>query len=311
MAVGPGSHHQLVALRQLVAVGAVHDSFQQPQQNGGHQRQNQVADHLNGGRGEIHIVDTDNVAVSCKELRKADNEHHGGILYIDDIVVADLGNDVADSLGHNDVHHGLHMGHADGLGTLGLAGVNRDNAAPDGLGHIRAGVDGHDENGCGPDIVEPQGIIREIRQTVDNEHRLQHHGRAPEHLYIDADHDSHQLQQKALGQWVILRIGDGIQHTAQKADKTADGRGRQRQDQGILDAVQVHGAVFSPQQGHILSQLHQFIHGKLSKSYRLLREHRFFRALREAAPLGSLAARTPPGAVLNRWGPIGPPSEFA
>ena len=38
------------------------------------------------------------------------------------------------------------VGHADGLGTLGLAGVHGDDAAADGLGHISAGVDGHDDD---------------------------------------------------------------------------------------------------------------------------------------------------------------------
>ena len=40
--------------------------------------------------------------------------------------------------------------HADGLGALGLAGVDGDNAAADGLGHIGAGIDGDHQNGRHP-----------------------------------------------------------------------------------------------------------------------------------------------------------------
>ena len=65
---------------------------------------------------------------------------------IDNEVVADLRDDVAQRLRHDDAHHRLHMCHADGLRALGLAGVDGDNAAPDGLGHVGAGVDGHDQD---------------------------------------------------------------------------------------------------------------------------------------------------------------------
>ena len=36
-----------------------------------------------------------------KELHKADDEHDGGVLDVDDEVVADLRNDVANGLGQN------------------------------------------------------------------------------------------------------------------------------------------------------------------------------------------------------------------
>ena len=37
--------------------------FHQPQDQGGDQCHGQVADHFNGGGGEVHIVDTHDVAV--------------------------------------------------------------------------------------------------------------------------------------------------------------------------------------------------------------------------------------------------------
>ena len=197
-----------------------------------------------------------------EELRKADDEHNGGVLHVDDVVVADLGHDVPQGLRHDDVHHGLEMGHANGLGPLGLAGVNGNDAAPDGFRHVRAGIDGHDQKRGGENIVEPEGVIGEVGQAVVNEHGLQHHGGSPEHLYINADDDPQQLQQEPLGQRVLLRIRNGIQHTAQQSDEAADQCGEEGQLQCIPDTGPVHHLVLAPQQDHILSQLHKLIHGQ-------------------------------------------------
>ena len=153
------------------------------------------------------------------------------------------------------------MGHADGLGTLRLAGIDGDDAAPDGLRHIRAGVDGHDQDGSGPDVVKPQGVVGEVGQAVVDEHGLEYHGRAAEHFHIDADDDPHQLQQKPLGQGIVLRVGDGIQNAAQKADEAANHRGDKGQPQRVPDTAQIHGMIFIPQQNHVLPQLHKFVHG--------------------------------------------------
>ena len=136
------------------------------------------------------------------------------------------------------------MGHADGLGTLGLAGVDGDDAAADRLGHVSAGVDGNNHQSRHPHIGKLQGIVREVRQAIVDEHRLQHHGGTAEHLYIHPDDDAHQLQQNALGQGVIFRAGNGVEDAAGKADDAADGRGSQRQNQGVLNAGQIGIAVF-------------------------------------------------------------------
>ena len=76
------------------------------------------------------------------------------------------------------------MGHADGLGTLRLAGIDGDDAAPDGLRHIRAGVDGHDQDGSGPDVVKPQGVVGEVGQAVVDEEQLHQQRRVPAELDI-------------------------------------------------------------------------------------------------------------------------------
>ena len=79
------------------------------------------------------------------------------------------------------------------------------------------------------------GVVGEVGQTVVHEHRLQHHGRAAEDLDIDTDRCiAQQLQQEALGQGVVLRIGDGVQDAADKADDAADRRRDQREDQRVL-----------------------------------------------------------------------------
>ena len=158
------------------------------------------------------------------------------------------------------VQHGLHMGHADGLGAFGLARVNGDDAAPDGLGHISAGVDGNHQNGGGPDVVKPLGTVCEIGKTVVEEHRLQHHGGAPEDLHIDADNGPNQLQEKLLHRGIAGGTGNGVQHTAQKADDAANGRCRQGEDQGVAHTGQIGSTIFGPELANIIDKLNQNFH---------------------------------------------------
>ena len=135
------------------------------------------------------------------------------------------------------------MGHADGLGTLSLAGVDGNNAAPDGLGHVGTGVDGNHHDGGYPDVGELQGIVGKVGQAVVQENSLQHHGGAPEYFHIAPDEDTNQLQQEALGQGIVFGVGNGVQNTADKADEAADGRCHQRQNQGIPDTGDIGGSV--------------------------------------------------------------------
>ena len=194
MRIRPGCHGQRILLHEFVAVGAVHQFFDQPQNAGGNQRHSKIARHFDHSGREIFIVDADDIAVRGKELRKADDEHNGGVLHVDDIVIADLGQNIADGLRQNDARHGLEMRHADGLRALSLAGVDGNDTAADGLGHIRAGVDRDDQDGRGPDIIETQRVVGEIRQRVENEHGLQHHRRTAENLDVDADDDAEKFQ---------------------------------------------------------------------------------------------------------------------
>ena len=216
--IGPGGHGERILLHELVAVGAIHTLFDQTEDAGGDQGHEEVAGHLDDGGREILVVDADDIAVRGKELREADDEHDGGILDIDDVVVADLGEDIADGLGQDDAGHGLEVRHADGLRALGLAGVDGDDAAADGLGHIRARIDGDDQDGRGPDVIEAQGVVGKVRQGVEDEDGLQHHGRAAEDLDVDADDDAEDLQEDALGPGVVFGAGDGIEDAAGKAD---------------------------------------------------------------------------------------------
>ena len=82
------------------------------------------------------------------------------------------------------------MIHADGFCALYLTGINGNNAAPDGFCHVSAGVDGNDQNRCQPDtFISGKGdpAVCKVRQTVENEHSLQHHWRATENLYVNPD----------------------------------------------------------------------------------------------------------------------------
>ena len=66
-------------------------------------------------------------------------------------------------------------------------------------GHIRARIDGDDQDGRGPDVIKAQGVVGKVRQGVEDEDGLQHHGRAAEDLDVDADDDAEDLQEDALG----------------------------------------------------------------------------------------------------------------
>ena len=260
MVIRPGGHRERVGLDEVVAVGAVHPLLHPAQQQRGQQRHREIPNHFNGRRREIHVVHADNIAVRRKELGEADDEHDGRIFDVDDIVVADLRHDVAQSLRHDDARHRLHMRHADGLCALGLAGVDGDDAAAHGLGHIRAGVDRDDEDGRRPHARELHSVVRKVRQTVVHKHGLQHHRRPAEDLNVDADEHAQQLQQKALRPRVVFRIRDRIQNAADEADQTADHRRDQRKDQRVLDAVQVHHMVLVPELYHVLTELCEFLH---------------------------------------------------
>ena len=170
------------------------------------------------------------------------------------------------------------MGHADGLGPLGLAGVDGDDAAPDGFGHVGAGVDGHHQNGGQPHAVKAHAVVGEVGQAKIDKHGLEHHGSAPEDLHINAHDHPDQLQHEPLGQRVLPGVRDGVQNAADQADDTADDGGHQGEDQGVFDAVEVHRPVFAPQQSHVLTQLDQFLHKGtlLSNTHRSLRPN--FRA---------------------------------
>ena len=111
------------------------------------------------GKREDEIQDTDNeiglerleiLALDdtgkVVQLRHADDVQDGGVLDVDDKLVADRRQDVAHDLRNDDLEHGLRVRHADGHRALKLAAVNGDDAAAHDLGHIGTGVDGHDQD---------------------------------------------------------------------------------------------------------------------------------------------------------------------
>ena len=156
------------------------------------------------------------------------------------------------------------MGHTDGHGTLGLAGIHGNDAAANRLGHIGAGIDGHNHDGRHPDGAEAQGIVAEVRKTVEQKDRLQHHGGTAEDLDIDPDDHPDQLQNEALYRMVAFRIGNRIQHTADKADEAADQGADQGEDQGVLHAGEIGCAVFTPEFCDIKAELSKFTHSVCS-----------------------------------------------
>ena len=134
-----------------------------------------------------------------------------------------------------------------GFGPLGLARVYGDDAAPDGLSHVSAGVDRDHQNGGGPDVVKPQGSIGEVGQAIVHKHGLQHHGGAPEDLHIDPDDGPYNLQEELFQGMIPGSVGNGVEHAADKAKDAANAGGDQGQGQGVADTGKIGGAVLAPE----------------------------------------------------------------
>ena len=119
------------------------------------------------------------------------------------------------------------------------AGVYGDDAAADRFGHVGAGVYGDDEYRRGPHAAEAVLVVREIGQAVEDEHRLQHHGRAAEDLNIHAHDDPDELQEKALEPVIVLGVRYRVQYAADEADEAAyDGR-HQGEQQGLAQVDEI------------------------------------------------------------------------
>lgn len=80
----------------------------------------------------------DNALDIVEQLHNADDRQNAGILDVDNQVIADLGHDIAQCLGQNDIGHDLHVIHANGHGAFGLTGIDGKNTAPDCFRHIGA-----------------------------------------------------------------------------------------------------------------------------------------------------------------------------
>ena len=176
-----------------------------------------------------------------EQVGDGDNGQNRRILDVDDEVVANLRDDVAQCLGQNDVDHRLPVVHTDGFCALGLARVNGHDTAADCLGHIRAGVDGHDEEAGLP---HTHLDAENLQKAIVDEHSLHDHGRAAEQLHIAAQEDVQNFQEHALPHRVALLIHrDGLQCADRKADQAAEERADQCQQQGSARAAQVREAV--------------------------------------------------------------------
>ena len=131
------------------------------------------------------------------------------------------------------------MRHADSLCAFCLARINGNDAPAYRLRHICSGIDGNHYNGSSPDRSEFDCVVGKIRKSVKQEYRLQHHRCSAEYFHIDTDHNSYQLQEKALDRMIVLSVGDRVENTADKADQAANRRSDQGQDQSILNTAEV------------------------------------------------------------------------
>ena len=172
---------------QIIARVSVHSLFPPAQQNGTHQRHKQIPRHLDGCGGKIEERGPDNRLMRGKKVCVSDDKHDGRVLEVDDEVIADLGHDATKRLRQDHARHGLPVRHTDGLRALGLARIDRENAAAHGLRHICARVDGDDDERREPNALPLYGVIRKIGQAVIDEHRLKNHRRTAKDFDIGAN----------------------------------------------------------------------------------------------------------------------------
>ena len=152
------------------------------------------------------------------------------------------------------------MGHADRHGAFRLSRIHGDDAAAHALGHIGPGVYGDHQDRGQPYGRESDRVVGEIGESVVEEYGLQHHGCAAEHLHVDANDHADEPQNEALERVVALRIGDRVEHAADKADQTPDQGADKGQKQRVAHTGDIRSAVSSPQLGDIRSELSQFVH---------------------------------------------------
>ena len=138
-----------------------------------------------------------------------------GILDINDQVVADLGHNVTQGLGKDDIHHCLDVSHSNSLGALCLSLVDREDSASHRLCHIRAGIDGDDQDGG-----EPHGHIdlEQIGTSEIDKHGLRHHGGPAEKFHITCHDKLNDLHNHPLGRGIILIGRDRLDDTHHESD---------------------------------------------------------------------------------------------
>ena len=101
------------------------------------------------------------------------------------------------------------------------------------------GIDRDDQDGRHPHAGPLDCIAGEIGQTIIDEHRLQHHGGATEHLpHHPTPPTPDQLDEEALERGIVLQHGDlRTPHTDPMMQPRISGH--QGQDQRVLDAVEI------------------------------------------------------------------------
>jgi hypothetical protein len=224
---------------------AVHFLFNEVKNNAGDAGQDQI-DH---GRQKICFADavtgSGNRFCLKHQFRDGDDHQDGRILDVDDQFIADGRKRIADSLRHDDVHHGLAVGHAEGSGRFLLAGIHGLNAGADDFRHISTGVDGNDKHGGGQLIP-----MDHIQKRIVDEHRLNHHRRAAEHFHIDCSNHIKEFLEKAGSRGSGIVQLDGFEAADQKAEAETCRSTDQGDFKSSLDAEEYARPVFAEQAPH-------------------------------------------------------------
>ena len=134
-----------------------------------------------------------------------------------------------------------------------MACADGDDAAADDFGHIRACIDGDDEDSRKGRIHEHARVLR----AVINDNGLHNHRRAAEYLNIDVHQHMHEPEQAALDDHACIRAGlflfrqrNGANDGHEQAEREAQRRACQRDEQGHARSAQEQHAVFLQQKGH-------------------------------------------------------------
>ena len=228
---------------KVIVIVAVEFLFKKSEKEGSGNGHNEIDHHYDACGMEEEIKCADCAFVHEEEIRKSDYGKDGSIFDIDDKVVADLGDYVAESLGNDYIYHGLNMVHADCFCAFGLARIDGKDTAADGFRHICTGIDGNNEK-CGE--IDIHFVIENHDNTVIDENGLDYHRGSAEKFDITFKNKVYDFKNDFFPCRVFAFDRNGLNNAYSETDKAAHCRADKRNDKGVERAFEKCGTISVP-----------------------------------------------------------------